>query len=144
MFKTLFSAALASAATASLVYSPDSNSPQAIVAINKATLAAMSVSQSDWDAIVARISAKDGSASAADVQKYGEYTAEFAKQKEKWSVDNKVVPTAQELEDIKRLATESLTADQQTKLIAYNDAIKAGTAPDAEATQAFQAFQAAE
>ena len=144
MFKCVFAAVLCATASAALQYVPAHEGGTAMIETNQMVLDKLGWTQSEWDAVVGRVRANDGSATAEDVQKYGQYTAEFEVQKQEWITKNTKTATAEEEEKINAAATASLTAQQQTDLTGYNATITAGGTPNAQEQAAHAAFVTAQ
>ena len=64
MFRVLFNLALATAASASLIYTPPTDTPQAQQEIQLMALKDMKITKEEWDAVEKRI--KDKTASKED------------------------------------------------------------------------------
>ena len=124
MFRVLFNLALAMAASASLIYTPPSDTPQAQQEIQLMALKDMKITKEEWDAVEQRI--KDKTATNEDKELQVNYNIAVEMATISWRTQNQIVPTAQEFDEIERLAIESLTDQQQKNLQGYNTALASG------------------
>ena len=124
MFRVLFNLALAMAASASLIYTPPSDTPQAQQEIQLMALKDMKITKEEWDAVEQRI--KDKTATNEDKELQVNYNIAVEMATISWRTQNQIVPTAQEFDEIERLAIESLTDQQQKNLQGYNAALASG------------------
>merc|ERR1712109_337481 len=97
--------------------------PEAQQEIQLMALKDMKITKEEWDAVEKRI--KDKTATNSDKELQVKYNIAVEMATISWRTQNQIVPTAQEFDEIERLAIESLT-DQQKNLQGYNAALASG------------------